>query len=244
MRDTLRYIKYYSRILRKNWRQIQESYAQHSEDILIERILGRDSIRSFIDIGANDGVLFSNTYKFAKVGAHGLCLEPCPSTFFKLRLNHLFHPRIKCIRAAVSNRSGSIKFIKDGYEEILSRVADSSCSQTVDVSSKEPTITVPALTFEQILSRHSRFRTTDLLSVDVEGHERQVFEGLQNCLFQARVIVLEADKTDIDSLLSLPTLVDYIPCYNNGVNLILIHKSESDSHQVSAKSLPGNFRPC
>ena len=238
----LSYAKYYAGILFRNWTSKKESYAQHGEDLLVEQLLGR--IESFIDVGANDGVLFSNTYKFAKDGARGLCLEPCPSTFFKLRLNHLFHPRVKCIRAAVSNRSGSISFIKDGYEEILSRVADPSCSQTDDQSSHEPTINVPALTLEQIFRKHSRFQQTDLLSVDVEGHERQVFEGLQNCPFQARVIIFETDKTDIESILSLPALKDYIPRYTNGVNLILMHKSESDADQATNKSLPGNFRPC
>lgn len=244
MRKTLGYVKYYSSILLNNWRKAKESYAQHSEDILIEHILGPGSIRSFIDIGANDGVLFSNTYKFAKTGAHGLCIEPCPSTFLKLRLNHLFHLRVKCLRVAASNRCGSIPFLKDGYEEILSRVADPSCSQTEDQSSHEPTITVPTLTLEQILHKYSRFQQTDLLSVDVEGHERQVFEGLQNCPFQARIIIFETDKTDIESILALPALKDYFPRYTNGVNLVLMHKSESDSHRDSNKSLPGNFRPC
>jgi FkbM family methyltransferase len=217
---------------------------QHGEDILIEHILGPGSVRSFIDAGANDGVIFSNTYKFAKAGVHGLCLEPSPSTFLKLRLNHLFHLRVKCLRVAASNRCGSIPFLKDGYEEILSRVADPSCSETEDQSSHEPTITVPTLTLEQILHKYSRFQQTDLLSVDVEGHELQVFEGLQNCPFRARIIILETDKTEIESILSLHALNDYVPRYTNDVNLILMHKSESDSHRDSNKSLPGNFRPC
>ena len=95
----LSYAKYYAGILFRNWTSKKNSYAQHGEDLLIEQLLGK--IEIFIDVGANDGVLFSNTYKFTKQGARGLCLEPCPSTFFKLRLNHLFHPRVKCIRAAV-----------------------------------------------------------------------------------------------------------------------------------------------
>jgi FkbM family methyltransferase len=242
--SSLKYAKYYLSLLLSHWFATKKSYSQHGEDLLVEHILGPGAIRSFIDIGANDGVLFSNTYKFAKTGAHGLCIEPCSSTFLKLRLNHLFHLRVKCLRVAASNRSGSIPFLKDGYEEILSRVADPSCSQAEDQSSHEPTITVPTLTLEQILHKYSRFQQTDLLSVDVEGHERQVFEGLQNCPFQARAIILETDKTDIEGILSLPSLKEYIPRYTNGVNLILLHKNESDVHQATNKSLPGNFHPC
>ena len=53
----LRYVKYYAGVLLQNWKAERESYAQHGEDILVERLIGQ--VASFIDIGANDGVLFS-----------------------------------------------------------------------------------------------------------------------------------------------------------------------------------------
>ena len=238
----LRYAKYYGSLLIRNWRNKDKSYAQHEEDLLVEQLLG--PIESFIDIGANDGVLFSNTYKFAKLGARGLCVEPSPKTFLKLRLNHLFHPRVSCIRAAVSNRNGSISFIKDGYEEVLSRVSDLPIHQTVNDSSDKPTITVPAITLEKLLFRYTHLKKVDLLSVDVEGHEKQVFEGLKDCPFKARIIVLEADKMEIGNILSLPVFKDYTPKYTNGVNLFLIHKSESKKQQNQNNSLPGKFVHC
>ena len=107
MFNILRYIKYYSNILLNNWATHKESYAQHGEDILIELLLP-DGVRSFIDIGANDGVLFSNTYKFAKQGAKGICIEPAPNSFRKIKLNHLLHPKVRCLHTAVSDKSGHI----------------------------------------------------------------------------------------------------------------------------------------
>ena len=237
----LSYAKYYAGILFRNWTGKKESYAQHGEDLLVEQLLG--GIESFIDIGANDGVLFSNTYKFAKSGACGLCVEPSPTTFLKLRLNHLFHPRVSCIRAAVSNRNGSISFIKDGYEEVLSRVSDLPIHQTVNDSSDKPTISVPAITLEKLLFRYTHLKKVDLLSVDVEGHEKQVFEGLNDSPFQARIIVLEADKMEIGSILSIPFFKDYTPKYTNGVNLFLIHKSEIRK-QNENNNLPGRYVCC
>lgn len=239
--EKLRYAKYYGALLIHNWRSKNKSYAQHAEDLLIEQQLG--PIKSFIDIGANDGVLFSNTYKFAKLGARGLCVEPSPTTFLKLRLNHLFHPKVRCIRAAVSNRNGSISFIKDGYEEVLSRVSDLPLHQSTNDSSDKPTISVPALTLEKLLFRFTHFKQVDLLSVDVEGHEKQVFEGLNDYPFQARIIVLEADKMEIGNILSLPFFEDYTPKYTNGVNLFLIHKSEIKKQNEST-NLPGKYVHC
>ena len=220
----LRYAKYYAGVLFRNWRSKKDSFAQHGEDLLVEQLLPK--VQSFIDIGANDGVLFSNTYKFAKSGARGLCLEPSPSTFFKLRLNHLFHPKIKCVRAAVSNRPGSLPFIEDGYEAVLSRVAQTDHKESNDQPGSPATIDVPALTLDQILSKYESFKEIDLLSIDVEGHERQILEGMKDSSLRARIIILETDKADVEEVLSLPALKSYVPRYTNGINLILAHESE------------------
>lgn len=52
----LRYAKYYAGVIFRNWRSKKESFAQHREDLLVEQFLPK--VQSFIDIGANDGVLF------------------------------------------------------------------------------------------------------------------------------------------------------------------------------------------
>lgn len=47
------------------------------EKLLVEIIIP-EGVNSSIDIGANDGALFSNTYKFAKI-MHGFCVVPPPN---------------------------------------------------------------------------------------------------------------------------------------------------------------------
>ena len=89
MFQNLRYLKYYTKKLFRNWFTVEKSYSQHGEDLLIRSIIP-DGVSSFIDIGANDGVLFSNSYKFAKSGAHGLCIEPSGSTFLNFVLTIYF----------------------------------------------------------------------------------------------------------------------------------------------------------
>ncbi|MDA9962735.1 FkbM family methyltransferase [Opitutales bacterium] len=225
----LRYAKYYVGVLLRNWKEHRESYAQHGEDLLVERLLGQ--VDSFIDIGANDGVLFSNTYKFAKMGARGLCFEPSVVTYRKLRLNHLFHPKVKCFRQAVSDRTGQLPFVENGYEAVLSYIG--SCENGT------ATQTVQATTFSEILNRNHRFRKMDLLSVDVEGHEQEVFASLGEAI-QARIIIVETDKSDPLGLLELPALREHNPKYHNGVNLILSHHSE----QNKLTDLPPGFKSC
>ena len=82
----LRYLKYYANVMLNNWTIKKDSYAQHGEDKLVELLLP-EGVKTFIDIGANDGVLFSNTYKVAKNGAQGLCVEPSRNSFRKVKLD-------------------------------------------------------------------------------------------------------------------------------------------------------------
>lgn len=143
----LKYIKYYAKVLLDNWMVKKDSYAQHGEDKLIEHLLPK-GVFSFIDIGANDGVLFSNTYKFAKNGAQGLCLEPSPSAYKKLQLNHLFNKRVSCINSAISNTNGKLLLQEDGYESTLSRVVDKRTQNSVEI---------PCYTMKDILSKYPNF---------------------------------------------------------------------------------------
>ena len=213
---------------------MHNTYAQHGEDILVENLLGQYSVNSFIDVGANDGVLFSNTYKFAKKGAAGLCFEPSRGAFNKLCLNHLIHPKVKCFRKAVSNQDGYVSFLDDGYESILSRV-QSKYEQNDDCKQ------VPTITLETIMDKLPNFRNVDLLSVDVEGHEKEVFQGMKNKSLKSKIIIFESDKTKVEDILSLPCLKDYTPCFTNDVNVILLHKSNIGLMDNCIK-LPMNYR--
>ena len=219
------------KVLWENWTQTKNSYAQHEEDRLIELLLPR-GVNSFIDIGANDGVLFSNSFKFAKKGANGLCIEPSRNSFRKLRLNHLFHPKVKCIQSAVSNTNSHIFLNEDGYESTLSYVSKSK---------KNNSYSVRCQTFDKILEKYPEFLEVDLLTVDVEGHEREVFDALTNDQFKAKVIILESDKTQIEELLKSNSLKIYRPEFINGVNTVLINKYTKINE---IETLPIGFKTC
>ena len=208
-----KYLKYYSSILLRNWFNKKDSYSQHGEDLLVEKILD-GKVKSFIDIGANDGVLFSNTFKFAKKRATGLCVEPSPRSYAKLRLNHLFHPKVTCINYAISNRDGKIYFVEDGYEETLSKVSNKNIE-----ASKE----IQCYTFNSLINKYPNFKDIDLLSVDVEGHEYEVFSSLSKNSLKTKLIIIESDKSKLEKLTNLPFLSNYHTIHTNGINTFLLH---------------------
>ena len=228
--ETLKYAKYYNGVLWKNWTKTQTSYAQHGEDLLVESLLGK--VNSFIDVGANDGALFSNTYRFAKTGAKGICIEPSRSCFLKLKLNHLFHFHTKCLQLAVSDKEGTTYLTEEGYENVLSVVSTDNSLNNYPVK----TTSLFAL-----LERYPQFKDADLVSIDVEGHEEQVIVGAGNSLWNSKLIILEVDKSNLEKMLSLPALQNHYPAYSNGINLILLNKQE---RQKKPSFLPEGFYQC
>jgi FkbM family methyltransferase len=215
MLGKVKYFKYYSKLLLNNWIQEKDTYAQHGEDKIIDLLIPK-GVKSFIDIGANDGVLFSNTYKFARRGAFGICIEPSKSSFIKLYLNHLFHKQVICINRAISSTSGFLEFDELGYENVLSKVVEEK---------KQSTIRKKCNTLDEIFKDHSNFKCPDLISIDVEGHEKEVLQGGINCLHQSKIIIIEVDKLNMDSICHLPALENHTPKFSNSLNTIFLNKN-------------------
>lgn len=231
MYKKLKYLRYYSKVIFSNWTTKKESYSQHGEDILVENLL-ENGVKSFIDIGANDGVLFSNTYKFAKQGANGICIEPSKAAFNKLRFNQLLNPKVFCINAALSNKSGFLYVEENGYESTLS---------TVCAAETPKSIKVKTYTFDKLLEMYPKFVSVDLLSIDVEGHENEVLQGLTSRNFYAKIIILETDKHSIDELMNNSALQKYEPKYTNGINTIF---TNVNVNLKIVQNLPKGFWLC
>ena len=77
---------------------------------------------TFVDIGAHDGVTYSNSFFFETMrGWRGVAIEPNPDVFAKAAANR------KCtvLNCCVSNEAGTVPFLKiSGYSEMLSGIVD------------------------------------------------------------------------------------------------------------------------
>ena len=92
-------------------------YGQVNQDLYSFMFFGGKKDGFYVDIGANDGVSFSNTYIFEQFGWNGICVEPLPDIFSKLRQNR----KCACYNVAVAAESGNeINFIRASGVEGLS----------------------------------------------------------------------------------------------------------------------------
>lgn len=79
------------------------TYSQNNEEAIIGSLLENDvSPKRFLDIGAHDGVTFSNTRRLAELGWGGTLVEPSPMAFAKLMAVYEGREDIALVHAAVS----------------------------------------------------------------------------------------------------------------------------------------------
>lgn len=159
----------------------------------------RDAV--FVDIGAHDGMSFSNTCFFEKeMGWKGICVEPIPKIFAELQKNR------KCtlINGCVADWSGQGQFLMiSGTAEMLSGLLKKYDPKhvariqqaLVDYGGRADVIGVHCYLLNEILDKHG-ITHVNFLSLDTEGGELDIISKIDFDRFQIDVIALENNYGD------------------------------------------------
>lgn len=153
---------------------IPHFYSQQGEDEhLLHTFFKGKSAGTFIELGALDGVLYSNTKFYEEtLGWRGILIEPVPRLFEMLLHNR---PNCELHRLAICSQQGEVEFVgEDAYAGSV-HTYGKELLEARQVESKLPTQTykVEAKPFREVVDHH-RVPKVDLLSVDVEGGEFEV----------------------------------------------------------------------
>ena len=203
-------------------RRFERGYqSQMGQDLFLNRWLFRDRGPGFfVDVGAFDGVLGSNTWFFEKrLGWTGVAFEPNPPEFAALCRTR----SCRAVQGCAYNRAGEVSFLALSEKEQgrrpkpLSRPANLT-SLALDARHgavmlsgiqghldsvdrldrlrqvrdlEQSLITVPCHRIDSVLDEMG-VRTVDYLSIDVEGAELQVLEGVDFTHVRVNVIGVEA----------------------------------------------------
>lgn len=138
---------------------------------IVENIFGRKKNGYFIELGACDGELFSNTYYLEKhLDWKGICIEPNPNFTEKLKQNR------NC------NLSFSPVFSESGKKVIFTVDNEGELSGISNYITHNKTnfteIELETKTLTQILDECSAPSYIDYMSLDTEGSELEVLKGL------------------------------------------------------------------
>jgi len=174
-------------------------YGQNAEDAVLWSVFEDGYIGTYLDIGALDGVRFSNTYSFEQAGWRGVCVEAHPVYAKFAKANR---PSAVVVHAAASdkdadsinfyaNKLGSLSTLDPGMEKHFKAYGDK-----IFMGFKK--IRVPMCTANTVLE-NANIDKLDVVSIDVEGSELAVLRGLDLNRFSPRILVIESmlDKTKV-----------------------------------------------
>ncbi len=170
---------------------------------LYDDVFGQRADGSFAEVGAFDGDTYSNTSCLADVGWRGLYIEPLPKFAEICRWRHRNNPGVTVVECAVDAAPGRIEltvahsfssFHADSVERSKAAFRNLRPEETLipfeEVFAGE-TVMVDVERLDALLERHGFAPGFEVLVVDVEGHEPQVFESFDLARWQPRLMIVE-----------------------------------------------------
>lgn len=188
-------------------------YSQKKEDYLIWDYFKNQPPGNLLDIGANDGRLFSNSLWLIEHGWGGVMVEPAPGAFAKLQENHGNNPKLHLMKLAITDHDGEVEFFESGAVKVYGRVPNTGLVSTIHpdflVHWKKRSVpfnvlNVPCLTFKTFIEQ-SPIKKFEFITCDAEGEDFNILQQMDLGELGCQFICIEHDKN-----ISTDKFIEYI----------------------------------
>lgn len=205
-------------------------YSQCGEDkIVYEKYFKGKKNGIFLELGAMDGIIYSNTKFFEDtLGWSGVLIEPHSEMFKTLQHNR---SRSKCYQSAVSSDIGVVNMNINPHHPAVSSVDYTTDEHFKNVWHKNSyKISVQANKLSNIL-KHANVSCIDFFSLDVEGHEYDVLLSMDWTIPVHVILVETLDISDNDKVRQLLREKGFIFDGNCAHNELWINPNYNESLQ-------------
>ncbi len=166
--------------------------AQDGEDVWLERYFRGKQHGFFVEVGAYDGIVLSNTYFFGQAGWRGILVEPNPA---KARLCRANRPESQVVECAAVAPGGpaEVELLDVLGGEVYSTLVPSefNLERLREFGLSSRTVLVPARTLDSILEEAAA-PAIDFVSIDVEGAELDVLQGFDIARWRPGLVMIES----------------------------------------------------
>jgi len=176
-------------------------YSQCGQDSFAYHTFFRNKTNGvFVDIGAHNGIDYSNTYFFEKIlNWKGICVEPIPNIYKQLRLNR----NCVCIEGCINEKAGAVQFLKvngnsEDFLTMLSGIVEKFDTRQLQkiaswIGNGRGTfeeIVVKCYKLQDLLAFHNIYHI-DYLSLDTNGGELDILKSIDFETITINVIDVE-----------------------------------------------------
>lgn len=197
--------------------------------------LGFKKDGSFVEVGAFDGLSWSNTFGLAVAGWKGLFFEPQPDYFDMCKNNYKDFSKIKVINSCVGNYTGDIKLytahslsttdletFKD-HNKLNFNKENNKLGWDKGYFSEDKSIVSKIDTLDNFLENENFEKDFDVLVIDVEGTEYEVLKGFTISKWRPKMIIIELDENKyLQKILNYFDDNHYKKVYSDEINSIFV----------------------
>lgn len=144
----------------------------------------------FVEFGATDGVMLSNTYMLEKeFGWTGLCAEPNPQYYEKLVRNRSCIVSQDCISGHTGEK---VEFLlAEEYGGIVDHLDNHNKARRKGFQDLGKYIQLSTISLNDYLKKNNALTTIDYLSIDTEGSEYEILRNFSFNHFKVNLITVE-----------------------------------------------------
>jgi FkbM family methyltransferase len=174
-------------------------YSQNDEEKIILEYFSKDKIEDLkvLDIGANDGITFSNSYELIKRGATGYLIEASKKTFKKMiEVHQNTKGKVYGFNYAIADKNGYMKFYESGTlinkddHSLVSTLKPKEMDRwkSTNIDFKEETVL--AKTFKTFI-KECNDKYFDLITIDIEGYDWDVLTQIDLKAVKCQMLIVE-----------------------------------------------------
>lgn len=130
----------------------------------------RDRKGWFLDIGAYDGITYSNTHALALQGWRGICIEPTSNCFRKLRKLYRGNYKIYCYNFAITSDNGTSLIYEN--DDGLATLVEGELERWKDTEYKFKKATCFTMTFNRFYMENKH--KYKFINIDAEGMDYDI----------------------------------------------------------------------
>lgn len=192
--------------------QVEERFfADNGQDKFLEENVFKGKTKgTFVDVGGHDGVQGSNTFFFERFrGWNGICIEASPSQYEKMVKNR----SVECLDVALADFEGEAEFfeVTKGVHQMGGLTQDLRPNIRELIARREGSesqiVQVPVTTFRKLAAERG-LRHVDYCSIDVEGAEIRVLNGIDFEFTDISVISIENPSNLVENFHNIRRFLD------------------------------------
>ncbi len=196
-------------------------YSQNNEEQIIIDYFG-DYKGNLLDIGANDGITFSNSRKLIELGWIAELVEPADLPYLKLKKLYKDNKRVKLHKVAISDLRGELTFYSSG-EHVGN--GDSDLLSTLSIVDKQKWENSTVYQESKVQSLKwldfYNWQIYDFINIDAEGYDFCILKQMDLKELGCKCLCIEHNGHQYNDMIRELRKYNYKTLLVNNENLIV-----------------------